>query len=342
VTERTAPSEQHRRATRAARNAPDPIRATVSAEGLTALTPRASAWHLSCSWGGYVGLAAVGLTVDHPAAWIACWFLMAWLLVGNGGVMHETAHGHLFPGQVADRAVGMVAAATVLLPWATYRAFHLEHHINTAGPDDPEGEPIRFTSKLQYALLIPLAGTVFSAQLAWFTLRTVAGRPPKWVRTASQRRLIRINALVMVATTALLVWGLLTYAALIAKVWLVPLAFLYVVLFPFVLLSEHYGGQPDLPALENTRTVRSNPAVRWAFWNNNFHAEHHLVPTVPYTNLPRLHQLTADQLGPEWLAPSYTSFHRGVLAALPLIPRRRPPSGSASGTGRETVVDSGP
>jgi fatty acid desaturase len=300
----------------------DPIRATVAAEGLTALSPRASAVHLACSWGTYVGLAAVGLAVDHLTAWIVCWFLMAWLLVGNGGIMHETAHGHLFPRPNADRAVGMVAAATILLPWATYRAFHLEHHIHTAGPDDPEGEPITFTSKLQYALLIPLAGTVFSAQLGWFTLRTVVGRAPKWVRTKSQRRLIVVNAAVMVLATTLLVTGLVVDAAFTAKVWLVPLAFLYLVLFPYVLLSEHYGGKPDVPVLDNTRTVRSNRAVQWAFWNNNFHAEHHLVPAVPYDKLPRLHELVAVQAESEWLARSYSAFHRGVLAPLPVLPRR--------------------
>src|SRR3546814_11102693 len=76
-----------------------------------------------------------------------------------------TAHAHGFQSTVANRAAGMVGAASILLPWATYRAFHLEHHIHTADADDPEGVPIVFRSRLQYALLIPIAGTVFAAQL---------------------------------------------------------------------------------------------------------------------------------------------------------------------------------
>jgi fatty acid desaturase len=305
-----------------ARTSDDTIRSVVVAERLTAVSPRTGAWHLVCSWGAYAALATVGLAADHLAVWLACWFLMAWLLVGNGGIMHETTHGHVFRTTLLERAVGMLAAATVLLPWATYRAFHLEHHIHTAGPDDPEGEPITFTSRVQFAALIPLAGTVFSAQLAWFTLRTVAGRPPKWVRTASQRRLIVVNAVVMVTTTALLVSGLVVSPGITLKVWLAPLVFLYVVLFPFVLLSEHYGGRPDVPVLENTRTVVSNRFVRWAFWNNNFHAEHHLVPAVPYDKLPRLHELTGPQFEPQWLSRSYTAFHRSVLRPLPVLPHR--------------------
>jgi fatty acid desaturase len=146
------------------------------------------------------------------------------------------------------------------------------------------------------------------------------------VRTSSQRRLIKINALVMLAATAIAVIGLVVAPAAIAKAWLVPLAFLYLVLFPFVLLSEHYGGEPDLPALQNTRTIRSNPLVRWTFWNNNFHAEHHLVPAVPYDKLPRLHQLTQPQFDEQWLVRSYTAFHIRVLAPLPTVRARRAPT----------------
>jgi fatty acid desaturase len=294
----------------------------VAAEGLTACSIGTSMRHLVCSWGAYAVLAAIGLAVDRVWLWVPLWFVMAWLLVGNGGLMHETAHGHLFRANAFERVVGMVSAASILLPWATYRAFHLEHHIHTADADDPEGRPIVFRSRLQYAALIPLAGAVFSGQLAYFTLRTVLGRPPKWARTPAQRRMIVVNAALMVAVTALLVMGLVARPTLVAELWLVPLVFLYVVLFPFVLLSEHYGGTGGVPALENTRTVRSNAAVRWVFWNNNFHAEHHLVPAVPYDKLPRLHELTAPQLPPEWLARSYTAFHRGVLAPLPLFPPR--------------------
>jgi fatty acid desaturase len=278
--------------------------------------------HLALSWGAYAAIAAIGLAVDHIAVWLPCWFAMAWLLVGNGGLMHETAHAHVFRSTLANRAAGMIGAASILLPWATYRAFHLEHHIHTADADDPEGIPIVFGSRLQYALLIPIAGTVFAAQLAWFTLRTVVGRPPRWVRTTSQRRMIRVNALVMVAATVLLVGGLVTAPWLTFALWGAPLALLFLVLFPFVLLSEHYGGEGGVPALENTRTVRSNALVRYVFWNNNFHAEHHLVPAVPYDKLPRLHEVVAPQLAPEWLASSYTRFHLDVLRPLPLLPRR--------------------
>jgi fatty acid desaturase len=300
----------------------DAIRTTVAAEALTAVSNRAGAVHLVLSWGAYAGIAAAGLAVDHLAVWVLCWFAMAWLLIGNGGLLHEAAHNHVFRSTTANRVVGMLAGAMILLPWATYRAFHLEHHIHTADADDPEGEPIVFRSRLQYAALIPLAGTVFSAQLAVFTLRTAFGSPPKWVRTRSQRRLIRINAVVMVAATVLLVGGLLVDPATTLRLWGAPLAVVYVALFPFLLLSEHYGGTGDVPPLENTRTVRSNPFVRFVFWNNNFHAEHHLIPAVPYDKLPRLHQLVAPELSAEWLAPSYTRFHRDVLAPLPMLPRR--------------------
>jgi fatty acid desaturase len=93
------------------RTTEDPIRALVAAERLTEVSSRAGAVHLVLSWGAYAAIAAVGFAVDNLVVWVLCWFLMAWLLIGNGGLMHETAHGHVFRRPVLERAVGMVGAA---------------------------------------------------------------------------------------------------------------------------------------------------------------------------------------------------------------------------------------
>ena len=48
--------------------------------------------------------------------------------------------------------------------------------------------------------------------------------------------------------------------------------------------------------LHNTRTVESNRIIRWLLWETNFHAEHHAYPTVPFYNLPVLHDLLDDHI----------------------------------------------
>lgn len=40
--------------------------------------------------------------------------------------------------------------------------------------------------------------------------------------------------------------------------------------------------------LRNTRSVRSNPIVRFFLWDTNYHAEHHCYPMVPFYNLSKI------------------------------------------------------
>ena len=299
------------------------IRQTVATEGLTSVSPSTTATHLAVSWLGYAALAAVGFWADHLAVWIPCWFVMGWLLLGNGAFVHEALHDHGFRSTLANRLLGMAAGVTLLLPFATYRAYHLDHHVNTATPDDPEGEPITFTSRLQYFVLVPLGGPLFVLTLAWFSLRTLAGRAPRWVRTSSQRRWIVANVAVLAVAVAGLVLAIGAAPEAVVKAWLVPYVLTMTVLFPFVLLPEHYRGAGGVPPLENTRTTRSNAAVRWLLWNANFHGEHHLVAAVPHDKLERLNEIVAPQHDEQWKSSGYLGFHRDLLAGIPTLPRRK-------------------
>ena len=96
----------------------------------------ASAAHLAASWSLYVLLAMLALRIPWFAR-IPAWFAMAWLLLGNGAIVHEAAHRHLFRSAGANRLTGAVAGAAVLLPWGVYRPYHLSHHRYTVAIEDP-------------------------------------------------------------------------------------------------------------------------------------------------------------------------------------------------------------
>ena len=48
--------------------------------------------------------------------------------------------------------------------------------------------------------------------------------------------------------------------------------------------------------LRNTRSVRSNPIVRFFLWDTNFHAEHHCYPMVPFYNLSKINEQMYDHV----------------------------------------------
>jgi fatty acid desaturase len=294
-------------------------------ESLTTPRSRASAAHLATSWLLYGLLTAMVLRSPIYVC-IPAWFAMGWLLLGNGAIVHEAAHRHLFRSAGVNRWVGAVAGAAVLLPWGVYRPYHLSHHRYTVAIEDPEGPPLKFRSRLEYPLLA-LGGLVFLIRLFAYGIATAFGHPPTWLRSSSQRRAAVCDTVLCLAVLAVAIWAGLSNINVLSAVWLVPWSIALVFLVPLVLVTEHYGAVVGtVEAAENTRTVVSNRLVRWMYWNNNFHTAHHQMPTVVYQALPELDKASAgDRLAP-WISPGYMAFHRDVWCSLPWLDQsdRRP------------------
>jgi len=80
----------------------------------------------------------------------------------------------------------------------------------------------------------------------------------------------------------------------------------------------------------STRTVLSNRFVAFFMCNLNYHLEHHLFPSIPWYNLPKIHRLLEPELRAAGASVylSYTSFlidffrasWRGIIPNVRLIP----------------------
>jgi fatty acid desaturase len=281
--------------------------------------PWRSAGHLATAWALYAAAAVVAVHSPHWTATMAAWLCMAFVILGNGAIVHETLHGHLFNAAWANRLVGSVAGATVGLPWSAYRAYHLAHHQTSCTPDDPEGPPYRFTSRWFYAA-VPIGGPLFALTFVWWTIRTAVGSPPPFVRSSRQRRDIMFDGALSIAfyvgMVAVGVWNV----RLLAAVWLVPWLFAIVVLEPLVLIPEHYGASMDEAAfsMTTTRTVQSNRLMRWFYWGNNFHTTHHIAPGVVPQRIGQISdELVEPKLDGTWRSSGYLAFHANVWRGLP-------------------------
>lgn len=325
-------------------NAPAPVAARPDSLSLPALRAEAvrRGWtrpggtravvHLAAIVGVWAGLIAVARAVDTWWIWPPVWVAVAFLIVGLAGVGHDCVHGTFVGPRWANTVVGHLVTLPVALPFATYRQFHLLHHADTIGPDDPEGPPGDFTSRSQYILYHLLLGPGFLAMIWWSTIRGAIGRPPRWARTEHSRRALR---------TAWSVWlpGVVLLAAasansdLVRHAWLYPWLLTLIPVLPFVLLSEHYGGVSEAGILRNTYTIVSNPVTRFAVFNINFHTAHHLLPKVPSASLRRLD----DEVRPhaEHTAPGYLAFHGRLWRSLPWRATRS--DGAASTEGSTTI-----
>jgi fatty acid desaturase len=270
--------------------------------------------HVVAIVAAWAGLIAVASAVDTRWIWPPVWLAVAFLIVGLAGVGHDCVHGTLVGPRWVNTVVGHLVTLPVALPFGTYRQFHLLHHADTVGPDDPEGPPGDFTSRSQYLLYHLLLGPGFLAMIWWSTLRGALGRPPRWARTDHSRRALRTAWMVWLPGVAVLATASAT-SDLVRHAWLFPWLLTLIPVLPFVLLSEHYGGKAEDGILRNTYTIASNPVTRFAVFNINFHTAHHLLPKVPSASLRDLDAEVRPHAART--APGYLAFHRGIWTSLP-------------------------
>ena len=66
-----------------------------------------------------------------------------------------------------------------------------------------------------------------------------------------------------------------------------------------------------------TRSVRFNPIFSFLYWHMEYHVEHHMFPSVPSYNLPRLSNLIKNQL-----PKANTSLYDAYKEIIPAIIRQ--------------------
>ncbi len=260
----------------------------------------------------YLGAVVACLRWPHPAVWIPAWLVMAMILNGAISASHEGVHGNLIRANWANRALAEYWSVAVLLNFSLYRAYHLEHHRRTRLEGDPEPQT-SFANVLGYLVVFPITGLYSLLQLWLTSAASLVGWFPAYVRTGRQRRNIRLDAgLVLAASAGAVAWGVVDLRSFLIA-WGFPMLVSSAV-FSVTVLPEHYGCARVLDPLRSTRSTRSNALVRYLYWNNNFHAEHHLIPSVPYLRVGRLSELLGDRVVNQ--ARSYTRWHLGLIREL--------------------------
>ncbi len=294
----------------------------IDKPALKALCRRSDARGLAQLAGHLLAILVSGALVAaaRGSPWLApALVLHGTLLVFLFAPLHETIHATAFRSRPLNRAVAFLCGLVLFLPSQYFRDFHFAHHRHTQDPSaDPELARPKPESLGGY--LLALSGLPYWREQALLLARLTAGRVDESFVPPQRRAAVVREARVMVAlygAIAAASLGLGSAAALIY--WLGPLALGQPALRAF-LMAEHTGCPlvPDM--LRNTRTTRSNPAVRWLAWRMNYHVEHHAYPALPFHALPKAHRLLRDRIAVE--APGYLAVHRDLLRRLARAPLR--------------------
>jgi fatty acid desaturase len=185
-----------------------------------------------------------------------------------------------------------------------WRWSHYKHHGHTAF-DDPHDFEIAIRKPtdlfLFFSYFIPFAQIlIFHKSLQFETIKHALG-----FTTPVMEQCIPIKERSKCRNSARIHVGIWIIAILISLIYQSWLPVLYIVLPGFYGktliasfgLTQHTGLQENIKDHRySTRTVYLNPIFSFLYWHMEYHIEHHMYPTIPSYNLPKLHTLIKDQM----------------------------------------------
>lgn len=253
----------------------------------------------------WVGTALVVVQVSWWPVRALGYLVMGASLHSLGVLMHEGVHGNLFRNRGLDRWGAFLLGAPTMVSGAAYRVTHRLHHQHNRSEQDPDefGNYVRSPRLLAAAFYVwgVIGMLVFLVHVPVHALR-------RGTRRDRQQILLEYGLLALLYAGAILLAVQAGAVPLLLHGWVYPM----LVVIAIVNIrgwSEHMLTEPG-NALTQTRTVRSNRLVRFFLCNLNFHLEHHLFPSVPWYNVPRLHALLHEELraGGAYYYRSYARF----------------------------------
>lgn len=237
-------------------------------------------------------------------------FILGGRQLGLGILLHECSHRSFFSTpKLNDRLGHWLAGLAILVPIDFYRPYHFSHHTQTGTDRDPDvGNVAQYPvsrSSFRRKLLRDFIGLSGLKSMAAMLLYVLPGRAGNAVSLGVNGRDIGQDAgwkmglrnythvLIFHSGFFAVFWGL-GQPGLYGLWWLA-----YLVTHPFIIRVRQIAEHGAMPALvsddirHTTRTTYARPWERLLFAPNyvNYHCEHHLLPTVPSYNLPKMHTL---------------------------------------------------
>ncbi|NDL64005.1 fatty acid desaturase [Acerihabitans arboris] len=230
-------------------------------------------------------------------------------------LQHQALHHTGFRSRRANHYAGFLLGLPMLVSYSAYRDSHLFHHQALGRPDDEEffkhdktsGSPLRH--KVKHIFMLPH----FYCQLLKFT-DACKGRAFPLKIAAGDAAMIRKEYLLMggVFFTAAL-GSLAAGSDIFIQCWLVPLFFVAAPVHSLIEFPEHYGcDRFGARVFDNTRTIHTHPIISWFTNGNNYHVEHHALPSLPMEQLAWVHHQMKGEM--RYYCHSYAAFYRQVIS----------------------------
>ena len=244
--------------------------------------------------------------------WGTWWSLAFFLIYGNiyafsNPIWHEAGHKTAFKSNYLNNFFYHIGSFMANFEPTRWRWTHFRHHSNTLFTKDPydfEIEIAKPTDLLFFITrLIPGGNVLFFHKSPVFeTMKHAFGITTDVMEESIPDK--EKSKCRFVSRIHVLIWISTIISSIVLQSWLPLLYFLLPgwygnTLFELCGVTQHAGLRNDIKDHRySTRTVYLNPIFSFLYWHMEYHIEHHMFPTVPSYNLPKLHTMIKDRMPP--------------------------------------------
>ncbi len=250
----------------------------------------------------------------NPFTIIISMFILGGKQLACAIIMHDCSHRSMFTSNGANDFWGnWLGGYPILHDTIRYRPYHLTHHVKTGTTEDPDlsltkGYPTTIASFIRKVVRDLLGATGIKGYIGVLAMHfgilkyELGGRIEKLNqkgRNIGEIISTSIKNLAGPVTANLILFGILWLAGApwLYLLWVGSLLTTYNFSIRIRSIAEHSVVPDQLDDMRNTRTTYANffEKILFAPHHVNYHAEHHLLMTVPSYNLPAMHQLIKER-----------------------------------------------
>lgn len=232
---------------------------------------------------------------NHWAVYVLAVFLIAGRQHSLFLLVHEGTHNRLLKRPLwNDLFSNFLCAFPIFIDTDTYRSNHLSHHHNLNTDKDPDWARKKDISEWQFPKQSSQAIKEYKKYIFGFgiyemfmTCRFLSGLT-RFHRQKRSNKDVLIQ-LSYYSVLAFILVSLNLYQQFLLF-WIIPGMTILPLIMRLRSVSEHIG-LPHQHELNETRNVLCSPLEKYfiAPFNGSYHLDHHLFPSVPFYNLPKLH-----------------------------------------------------
>lgn len=248
--------------------------------------------HLFLEWSIIACIAYISEYFSILPIYILSIFVIAARMHAIASLAHEAVHYLINQDKkINDFIARVFITLPLFFSLELYRKSHMAHHSFLNSEKDPDAVRQKKYKEFQFPLRIPslifiLLKDVLGINFLRYRLQSIFSKQ-YW---HTQFKIFDVSALVYYIIGITLIY-LLNLEFIFLKYWILPYITWLQVIVRIRAIAEHHAISDK--ANKETRTTLTNILDKLLFGpkNSNFHAEHHVFPTVPFYNLPKLHKI---------------------------------------------------